>query len=201
MKIFDNMQNLWEHCSYCPVCKNSNRKITISTGPKECLKYISYNKNKNLLHLKSKLILKQEKYFIHYSIDCNDNSFNIKCAVPEIINSTVNYNVTKPTYYFCMHAECEQCLSYVDSINLELDPFSKKIYYVGIEREGLYLLDSDDNYLVTLDYNLKSTLISKCHKEGHVIHVAPALNYRLLDLDFKDSERSLKKIKMIVAFS
>ena len=104
MKILNTIQELWEHCLYCPICKESCREMHVSVGPDETCNIISFKKKNEILHLTCKLLLRKLKYIVHYTVNCNDNSFDVKFSAPEDNSVDIN-TASSPYFYFYIQLE------------------------------------------------------------------------------------------------
>jgi len=174
----------------------------VSVGPDETCHLLSFKKSEKTLHIKSVLHIKKLKYFIDYNIDCLDNTFKVTFSAPE--ESASDISVASSSYfYFYLQSDCRKCnCSYCNGSDLELDLENQKIVNVGIEREGVYLLDPSDKYHVTLEYDKNITTISKCYKHNEeIIDLPPTFHCPIIKLDMKDSVRAIKKIKTLIVFS
>ena len=201
MKLFNTIQELWDHCTFCPICKDNCREMQLSVGPTDISRLLSYTKKDHLLHIKSRLHLNKQGYFVNYIVNCTDNTFDIKISSPEDLNTTDN---DKGAYfYFVIKSDCKKCnYSYCNSVNLIFDLYNQKIVNIGIEKEGVYLIDNADSIHVLLDYNYKRTIIHKCIKyHGEIKDLPDAVICPLLKLDMKDSDKAINKIKTFIIFS
>lgn len=202
MKILNTIQELWEHCLYCPICKESCREMSVSVGPNETFKIISFKKKNELLHLTCKLFCQKLKYIVHYTVNCNDNSFDVKFSALEDSLSDAN-NILSSYFYFYVQGSCKKCnCSSAHSSDLKLDMENKKIVTIGLDREGVYLLDRDDSFHVDLQYDVNKTFISKCIKErnGEIVDY-PGHMYDLIKVNFMEPDRAINKIKIFLTFS
>lgn len=203
MKILNTLQELWDYCLYCPVCKDTVRTIHVSVGPDDAFILKSYKKNKNILELRCAVRLKKREFKVNYNINCQDNSFEFDISDPESCEVEVN-KASAPYFYFYIQSDCKKCLAtHTNGRDLELDLFNNKITNIGIEREGIYLLDQKTKYHITLVYDIDEMIISRCYENesGVIIDDNKPFQIPIIDLDFSDPVKVTNKIKMMLLFS
>lgn len=203
MKILNTIQELWDYCLYCPLCKESCRKIDISVGPDDYFNLISFKKNNEKLNLKGRLLSGNQIYIVNYTINCLDNSFDVKFSLTDDIKENP-YNLVAPYFYFYINGDCEKCnRSYINGSDLEFDNENKKIANIGIDREGIYLVSEHDGFHVDLQYNANKTIIYKCAEDRHgtIADFVPGYVCNLIKINFLDADKAINKIKTLLTFS
>ncbi len=82
MKTFNNVQELWDYCSFCPICTRNCREVIVSVGPDGVFILISSQKKDNNLYLQCTYKNKRNIYNVDYNINCLDNTFQVE--VPKV---------------------------------------------------------------------------------------------------------------------
>lgn len=203
MKILNTVQELWSYCLFCPICQDITRDLHISVGPDEAFKLIAHKKDNHILHLQCIFQRTSLSYKVNYTINCLDNSFLLDISEPETSNSNVD-KASAPYFYFYIQGDCKSCNStYASSKDLELSLLNKKIENIGIELEGVYLLGKESHYHITMAYEDKEMLITRCHEEDGMIMEDSGKPFRLpiMEFDFSQPNKVINKIKTILLFS
>lgn len=203
MKILNTVQQLWSYCLFCPTCQDITRTIHVSVGPDEAFKLQSFEKNNHILHLDCLFHAKNQKYKATYEINCLDNSFSCHIEEPISAKSSVN-KASTPYFYFYIQGDCKECNdTYVSSKDLELDLLNKKIENIALEREGIYLRGKDSHYHLTMSYDEREMLITRCHDEDGLMIEDGGKPFHLpiIEFDFSKPKKVINKIKTILLFS
>lgn len=203
MKLLNTIQELWSYCLYCPVCKDAIRYMHVSVGPDEAFILKSFKKKNDILQLRCAFRAKKREYKVDYNINCQDNSFEFDISDPESCEVEVS-KASTPYFYFYIQSDCKKCLAtHVNGTDLELDFINKKITNIGIEREGVYLLDQKNKYHITLSYDSQEMIISRCYEndKGIIIDDNKPFQCSIIDFDFSQPEKVTNKIKMMLLFS
>lgn len=221
MKNFETLQELWNYCSFCPVCQGHCRKISISVGPDNIFKFVTYNKEDNLLKLYCTYRQrKQDKYKANYIINTLTGKFGVEVVdiidVPNIeMNADTNLDeeeqyrlrvkVSKTFFYFYINGECEACNSTsISSNDIELSHDNHLVTNMGIEREGVFIILSKDKYHLTILYDSNKILINKCSIDKQTFEIiddGKTFECPLVNFDFSDLHKAVNKIKTIITFS
>ena len=191
-------KELWDHCLFCPVCQNAERKMFVSVGPDAVFSLNRFQKRDSLLYLQC--IYRKESYLytVEYNIDCNTNLFDV--AVPQVqINipgqQIAAQRVSRAYFYFYLQSRCEQCDgSAAYSNDLELDVLDKKVFNIELERERFVITDDTVNYYLTVIHDQDLTLVSNDSDQG-------SIKLPLLNIDFSDQPKMINKIKTLILFS
>lgn len=203
MKILNTVQQLWSNCLFCPICQDITRTIHVSVGPDEAFQLQSFKKINHILHLDCLFQVRMLKYKAIYEINCLDNSFSCHIGKPETAQSSVD-RASAPYFYFYIQGDCKQCNdTYASSKDLELDLLNKKIQNIGVEREGIYLRGKDSHYHLTMSYDEKEMLITRCHEENGLMVEDSGKPFHLpiMEFDFTKPKKVINKIKTILLFS
>lgn len=221
MKKFENLQELWSYCQYCPVCRQACRNIDLSVVP-DNFKLISYRKEERFLKLFCVAQRrKQEKYKINYIIDVITGKYSVE--VLELIDApTVEMNadtnldeeekhrlrvkMSKSCIFFYLNGDCSNCNnSYISTIDAELSGTTMSITgsSIGIEREGITILLPNDKYRLTILHDTGKTLINKCivDKNSNILDDFSTFETSVVNFDFSNLEKVIHRIKTLITFS
>jgi hypothetical protein len=143
-------------------------------------------------------------YLISFQINLDTNQFETDINEGDCRNPT-SYppnKASKPYFYFYIQGHCHQCgLSSAYSIDLELDMFSKKIHNIGLEGDNFIIADGNhrlciETYYDTNTMSLNLDKLPLTNSEFQKIIQLPMIN-----LDFSDPAKLIKKIKLLILFS
>jgi len=197
VKNLDTIKFLWEYCSYCYICKDNCRDISIIVGPRpsflseEIFTLISFKKSKNFLMLK----IKAYKKIYNFTINCNTNDFKIK-----------NNENLNGKFFFYLHGSCINCDSYANTLDIDIDFNNKKLKNIGIEQERILISDLEYKYLISIFYQLNSTLVYKWLDTDESSDLIIKINDKgfkipIVDLDLSDQKATINKInKFLLLF-
>lgn len=223
MKKFSNLNELWDYCSECLVCK-SDRKVQLSIGPDTDIKLVKYKKYNNILNISFNHIEYEDDYlspedvddylktkikdnnFI-LQIDCSKNTTSLVSEDQIFIHSLMN---DIDNIYFYLFAECKKCESYINTSdiiclknkNIESDSIS-------IETEGFYILKDNKGFYIFVDHK-DSTYGSGAMRINNVIknidlntsitHKNVCLKLPILDWNYSNPSEVINKINNILSF-
>ena len=200
MKTFNTLQELWDYCSYCPICKNDHRNMIVSVGPDNVFSLVDLSKDKNFIHLHCRYRNKSNTYGVNYNIDCQDNTFDVSVADLQITNQDNRLppiKVKRAYFYFYIQSTCTNCgilpgASAVYSSDLELDMLNNKVVNIALERESYTLFDG-----------VAPMRIGIYHDSG-LIKITPDLQgtieLPMMQLDLSDQAKVIQKIKTLTMF-
>lgn len=202
IKILNTLQELWAYCLFCPVCQDIVRDVHVIVGPESNFKLSSYKKDNYLLHLKGYASIRDCKYRVKYVINGLDNSFKLDIEKPEYNQPSVD-TASTPYFYFFLVSTCNICnASSAHSADLELDILRKNVLNIGVSTESIYLLKAKKKYHITLCYDSKQMIVSKCFEEdGQIIDDNKPFNFPLINLDFSEPKKIINKIQTLLVFS
>jgi hypothetical protein len=220
MKLFNSLQELWNYCSFCPLCRENCRSIDVSVGPDKQFKIELFEKSPDSLRIRCGLTIKRNVYIIERQFNCLDNSFTTEVTnvladswfgaydVCPLKNKLLDEQRLKDEYfYFYIQSSCKKCgQSSTHGADLELDitdPKIGKVFNIGLELESVYLLKNKDKFHITLSYDRNAMLVSRCYEDedGDFIESDKAIELPLVKLDFSDQNRVIDKIKTLILFS
>lgn len=206
MKIFNSIQELWDYCSFCPVCLG-NRCISVSVGPDGVFSLKNMHKQDETLHLVCIYKKKQNLYTVEYHIDCNTNLFDVSVTNVEVVieeNQIPIDRVTKAYFYIYIRSKCYECrCSSLDSIDLEFGIVDKTITNIQLDREVFRLLNEPDKFNITVIHDVNIMLVSRCHEfdSEDYDEDSKAIRLPLVCLDLRNQDKVVNKIKTLILFS
>ena len=204
MRILASIQELWNYCDYCPVCKENNGQLILTMGPDECITLVKHNKTENNLELNCILNVSTNQYTIDFDIDCNNNTFSFDLSKPKPTSNAI-IEASKPGITLCIQKICQKCnYYYVNGSDIELNILTKNAEEIGIERESAYLIHENDQYHITVSYDSQTLFASKFYiMNGNIIDDATPFEYPTsnIEIDFNDAKKVIRKIKTLQTFS
>jgi hypothetical protein len=195
MKILNSVQELWSYCLYCPICKDVCRDVSVSVGPDDQFQVVFSDKDNHILSVQCLYKNKDKKVHVTYLIDCLKNTFEIEGG---------DESLAKTYCYFYIQSDCRRCdATHTNGTDLELNLEDKQVYNIGIEREGIYLLNTKDKYHITMSYDNNTMLVSKCFQddEGMIIDDNKVARLPLVKIDFSKPRKAANRIKTLLVFS
>ena len=208
MKTFNSIQELWDYCSFCPICMRNCREVVVSVGPEGVFILISSQKKDNNLYLQCTYKNKRNIYNVDYDINCLDNTFKVEVPkVQELAPGEVaNPKRVKQAYFFFfVEGLCNECnCATAHSLDLELDIVDRRISNIGLERESFYLLGGKDKFHVTPIHDRNVMLVSRCYVDDEEIGFSESdktIELPMVKLDLTDQEKATNKIKTLILFS
>lgn len=203
MKILNTLQELWSYCLFCPICQDLTREVSVDVGPDDAFTITSFEKDNHILRLDCTFRAKKQKYKTVYYINCLDNSFTVDISEP--VHSTEREDgASSPHFFFYLFSDCKRCnAAHTNSSDLELDLLNKRIYNIGVEREGIYLLSKSLNYHITLDHSQNDMSICKCFisDDEVLLDDNKLFNFSIIDFDYSNPKKVFNKIKTLLVFS
>ncbi len=209
MKQFATIQELWDYCSYCPICLRSCREVVVSVGPDGHFILVAAQKQDNdTLFLQCTYKNKRSIYSVNYDINCLDNTFKVtvpyvqEVAPGEVANTE---KAKKAYFFFFIEGLCRECnCTSAHGLDLELDIVDRKISNIGLERESFYLLEGKHKFHVSPIHDRNVMLVSRCYPDDEgigFIESDKTIELPLVKLDLSDQERVVEKIKTLILFS
>ncbi len=209
MKSFNSVQELWDYCSFCPICHRNCREVIVSVGPDGAFILVAAKKRDNgILYLQCTYKNKRHIYSVDYNINCLDNTFTVD--VPRVQDlppgETPNTQRVKEAYFFFfVEGLCRECnCTSAHGLDLELDIVDKKISNIGLERESFYLLEGKDKFHVSPIHDRSVMLVSRCYPDDEgigFIESDKTIELPLVKLDLSDQDKVVNKIKTLILFS
>lgn len=209
MKTFNNVKELWDYCSFCPICLRHCREVVVSVGPDGAFILVSAQKQDNdTLFLQCTYKNKRNVYSVNYDINCLDNTFTVDVpyvrdlAPGEVANPK---RVKEAYFFFFIEGLCRECnCTSAHGLDLELDILDKKISNIGLERESFYLLEGKDKFHVSPIHDRNVMLVSRCYPDDTGFGFIPSdktIELPLVKLDLSDQEKVVNKLKTLILFS
>lgn len=205
MKSFNTIQELWSYFLFCPVCQDMTREIHMGVGPDDAFILSDFEKNGHILSLNCDFYSENQKRRIKFDINCLDNSFDMDISKTEI--SSRNVSGASSSHFYCwLNANCRSCnASYANSSDIEINFLTKTVSIIdkGLEIEGIYLLNEESKYFISIDHQSDYMQISKCFisDDGNIIDNNKPFKYPLIDFDFSNPKKLINKIKTLLIFS
>lgn len=204
MKLFNTLQELWDHCAFCPICLRKCREVLISVGPDDEFTLLSTKKSNEALHIKCSFKNKTDLYSIIYQINCLDNSYtvDIKYLCPR--DSTAEMptqapEISEPYFFFFIESFCNECIcANSHSIDLEFNTLDRKIYNLKLDREDFSLKSEKDSMLITLSYGKNMLVVNMADRNNTPL---PFIKLPMINLDFSDQDKAIDRIKTLILFS
>jgi hypothetical protein len=201
MKTFSNVNQLWDYFSNCIVCGES-RKIDLSLGPDIIFKLIEWTKVNNLLKIKFSFNKKKNEELI-LKVDCDNNQWSANFADSSIEEFVSQY--LSDLYYY-IHSDCTYCnCHYSNSSDIELtDESTIDSNSIGVETEGISLLNESSFFDLQFDYTINKVIISNSSLEDKKSFQSnkkqQQVSLPLIDFDFSNKEKVISKIGTILSF-
>lgn len=207
MRIFNTVQELWSFCSFCPLCREHSRTITLQVGPDD-----EFNLSDNLPYEKIGSELKlyasyqmerggldyiKGRISATYLINCDTNDFELQVSD---INLSLAEKAKRANFYFYVYSKCHKCdNSYINSSDVEFDLENKKVYHIQMDREGYYL---QDKYHVTVSHEQNMLMVSRLEmtEDARIDH-EKVIELPYVNLDLSDIPKVVNKIKTLILFS
>ena len=207
MRAFETLQQLWDYCLFCPLCKENSRGISIRVGPDDRFSLLSvtpYQKTdlQLRLHCQYRSVHTEEPIILTYVIDCQSNAFELEIGdIHGNIQQALADQARRAYFYYYLNANCTKCNNAVaDTTDVEFDPDRKVVYNLQIEREGYYLASEREQYHITLSHDRNVVMVSR------FIEGAQPLDTRAIELPFfepnvSDISKAICRIKTLLLFS
>jgi len=211
VKIFNTVQELWDYCSFCPICQEDCRDIVISVGPDAVFELSSCDKESNFLNLKCVFTSKKSSYSVQYKIDCQSNAFAVAIVATDVHLLSVsaqssNKKVGEAYFYFYLRSSCPKCqCASTYGTDLELDFLERKIVNIQLERESFFLLKGVDKFHITTIHDRDVIIVSRGHLvgDGELVFEEDdkKIELPMVKLDLSDQTKVVNKIKTLILFS
>jgi len=205
MKSFNSVQELWEYCQFCPLCQDSCRIMRVKVDPDDAYKLISFEKTDDQLKLHCVFSYKRELSKVVFEIDTHTNSLKTTVSDPVItIQTGGQFRAKKAFVVFQLFGDCDRCAcTHATSAEMELGLTNKEVGPPKVDREGVYLLENNDKFHITLIYDRNVMLVSRCFLDEDDIAVDDnkVLELPLVKLDFSNQEKVINKINTLILFS
>src|SRR5574337_519053 len=199
---FNNIQELWDYCSYCPICTRKCREVVVSVGPDDHFILVDFEKEGTNLQLQCTFKNKSHIYSAEYNIDCLNNSFSVKIpkvqSVPEGETAEPE-RATRAYFFFFLEGLCRECnCTSAHGKDLELRVIDNKIFDIELERENFYLLEGKDKFHVSPIHDRNVMQVNRCYPDDDGISFNESkkiIELPLVKLDLADQERVVSKLK------
>lgn len=206
MKILNSLENLWNYCSFCPICQN-NRKIEITVGPDfEGLTIKYFTKEQDYLYLNCQASLYDDRQDSDsYAPSATYNKiFKINLHSNVIENIDEQYVITSEIpieqFFFFMEGICSKCKSQSTSIDIEFGNVKDKIVAkkIGIEFEFFYIKNL---YVIQNDYLRNCSIIyDYIGKNINYTDSSRSNKFPLINFNFSNIDTVITKIKTLLIF-
>jgi hypothetical protein len=222
MKIFNTFQKLWNYCLFCPICQEPSRTISISIGPDEEWRLTEFQKEGSELKLFTTCTIfdsdepedpelrrkfrKLNSCSATFIIDCDNNTFVLqgnRFAFNDEDPKLVELAKKNATYIY-LHAKCNRCdNTYLDTMDIGLDPISNTLSNFQIEREGAYLMSEKDKFHISLQHDRGLMSVSRMFESilSNIVEDEKVIDLPLVNLDFSNAPKVVNKIKTLILFS
>jgi hypothetical protein len=208
MKQFNNIQELWDYCAYCPFCMRNCRKVFVSVGPDDVFILVDFKKEDSNLLLECTFKSKRHIYNVDYNINCLENTFTVEVPRVQEVPPGEKANPDRAksaSFFFFVEGLCKDChCTSAHGADLELDLLDKKISKIALERESLYFLECKDKFHVSPIHDRNVMLVSRCYVEDEELGFTESdktIQLPLVKLDPTDQEKTVNKIKTLILFS
>jgi len=199
MKSFGNLQEVWDYCTFCPVCQKNIREISVSVGPDRFWNLMSFEKSKDILLTTCTYRYKQNRYFLNYSFNCIDNTFLLESDNADLKEGTLE-KAKEAYFYFYIDGVCPDCeCSAAATSDLELDMQAGIITNMQLDREKFFLLQEKDKFHVTLAHSSNVMRVSKYNAE--TFEEDKEIELPIFNLDLTNQAKTVLKIKTLILFS
>jgi hypothetical protein len=201
MKIFNTLQELWDHCLFCPLCQKDTRTIDLSVGPDPNFECLGFLKENHLLTIQCRN--KKKNCLPIYQINCDNNTYQVEIKDRPYPDHCVTINPNEDTsryFYFWINASCQNCHhTWVSTLDVEFESVNGNIFNTGLEQECISLFRRDiPEYQITLDFFQDVTVI---YKLDDYTPRKLVLKLPLTTWDYSDQDSLIDKIKTYILFS
>lgn len=206
---FGSIQELWDYCSFCPLCQRECRTIEVWVGLED-FEIITYLKKGRKLSLRCNYWdgYWDEKRHVFYDIDCLENSCEISFPTSVVLSSAYLEKIIHSFFYFYLNAFCKECnRTTVATSDIEVDPISKKFSGISLEREEIVLCPGSIEYHLTMNYMVNHMMVKTIdhdvieHVESTVRNKTLYTTLPLIKFDFSDPIRAMERLKTFLLFS
>lgn len=186
MKLFDNLEKMWEYCEFCPVCQKNSRKIYVYIGPEDIFEIESYTKDNGVLDLCCFFIdTTRLKYDLDINIDCITNSFDITWPTGNC--DKLNAILKDKFLYIYVQSFCKGC-SDTYSADIEASFLDKKFSNMKLEKEVVLL---------------KQWLLITNHEDSkmYLIKDRKKITLPIINFDYSDPQKVIDRLKTLIIFT
>lgn len=191
MKLFNNLEELWNFYSKCYYCghKTPNSiKIYNPLVPKSLITIYDFKKIKNELFItlliekdtNSSCMVRFVNYTISLHINCETNTFNI---------DSDKYLKDLHNYSFFITNSCNKCYSIVDSDNIKIDTNKYRLYHFETDLISTFY----NNYCI--DYSFKDNILYIALDDKDIAQ------FMLPDLDHLNLKKTIEKLIKLIPFT
>lgn len=208
MKYFSNINELWSYCGICPVCSN-DKKIYLNLGPDIYFKLLDFDKIKDILKIKFETnTFGKKSPIFKWEINCSNNTYEASCDAdydnifvkekPKSIRDLINHIKPIHSLYFYLFSKCDICGSYINTSDVEIkNDYSMDIKSFSLEKEGIYLRETLQKYLITIDYYQNNMNLEELDN-NQAGTKNKQINLPYFSLDFSNQEKLISKINTIL---
>lgn len=196
MKILNNLQEVWSHCLFCPVCQDVCRNISIFPLTRN-MSIEKLNKQNQIIEFDCHVNNSKksaESMKVHYKLDAINSSFEFEILQPGE-NMHVS-NISMEIFGGC--TKCNKTNSISSSVDLDIKRLS--INNFGIDKDSVMLFDGNNYYHITILNYSKQLLVSKCEDDSFFSE-GEAISLPLINLDFTNPKAILTRIKTLLILS
>jgi len=203
MKVFKNINSLWDYCLVCHACKK-NRNIEVELGPDI---YVYLHKWKKI---RNKLIVEfsyRNNSFndlnFKWTINCNTNKSSITQKNDDGLKLDFNSICDEPLYIY-INSSCNCGRSQLSTLDLSFkDNCIVNPTQIGIERESIYLNSSDKKYYLSVEYLEQKASIHRVNSTANDVITSmskPAIT-KIINFDLSNLEKTFNQIENILLFN
>lgn len=207
MRAFNNIQELWDFCYFCPICQKDGRDLDVRAGPEGVFKIDLLDKSGSTLNLYCTFNNRKNEYSVTYTINCLDNTFNVEVTDVKTVRPDrvmPEAKVKEAYFFFYLQSKCPTCqCASVSSSDLEFDILDKKISNIELEREQYWLLQEDTKYHITVHHDRKIMQVKRCFgiDEFDFREDDKSISLPIVNLDLANQPKVVNKIKTLILFS
>lgn len=193
---------------FCPICQDTCREISVTLGPDGVVTPVHLMKLDENLQLVTSVQIREDKYSITFNIDCIKNTFEF--IISDKVSNPKDFveKAARSSLFFFVESDCKKCMnSWTNGKDIELNFLTKKIENIGLEREEIWLTKTKDKFLVAYEYIEGYMSIDKLLESfdfdglvGHHPSSSPT-KLPITELDFKNYNKIINKIKTVLVFS
>lgn len=213
MKLFNNLQELWDYALYCPICKDMCRDISLSLNPDDIFKPDPPFSKDELLIINFTAAVKNTFNSVSLvegklKINCLTNQFVIEdlsqlpsTFIPILLKKMAYAKYVMELFLYSNCLICGDSSIHSNDIELDFSSFSLKEIKLGLETVEIEV-DSSKIYRVHQEYDSNLTLIEEYYTldDGRRKRKA-TYSHNLLNIDFSDLKKAFSRIKTILVFS
>ena len=197
MKIFSNINELWNYCLFCPICQENCRDMKVSVGPDMVFIMNSYEKTEKMLNLCCNYKNSSYIYTVNYKINCIDNTFIMTVPIAKPNNETYR-KASRAYFYFYIQSNCKKCnCASAYGNDLDLNTLKKTISNIKLEHEGFSLYTGKESNMFFLEIDhIDNVIFVGCLPDN-----GKEIQLPLFDIDLIDQAKTIEKLKTYILFS